>query len=94
MISFTRSVASDGSSMWLRTNSLRLPTDFIDTVWWNSSSACSEAMPSRRRSEAEYFGNSSNSSAPLSRNRRRRSRRSVPKSAKSLPTESSLPAVT
>lgn len=27
------------SSMWWRAKSVRLPTDFIDTVWWNSSSA-------------------------------------------------------
>ena len=37
-----RPAASKGSSMWLRTNPLRLLTDFIDTVWWNSSRACSE----------------------------------------------------
>jgi hypothetical protein len=43
---------SKGSSMWLRTKSVRLPTDFIDTVWWNSSSACSCSMPKRRRNHA------------------------------------------
>ena len=45
----SRMAASKGSSMWLRTKSLRLPTDFIDTVWWNSSMACSDSMPRRRR---------------------------------------------
>ena len=28
-----RGATSKGSSMWLRTKSVRLPTDFIDTVW-------------------------------------------------------------
>jgi hypothetical protein len=28
-----RGSTSKGSSMWLRTKSVRLPTDFIDTVW-------------------------------------------------------------
>ena len=41
----TRSVESLGSSMWSRTKSLRLPTDFIETVWWKSSRACSERIP-------------------------------------------------
>ena len=41
--------ASTGSSMWLRTKSLRFPTDFIDTVWWKSSIACSDRTPSSRR---------------------------------------------
>ena len=26
-------LTSKGSSMWVRTKSVRLPTDFIDTVW-------------------------------------------------------------
>ena len=42
-------LASGGSSMWSRTKSVRLPTDFIDTVWWNRSSACSGSIPNRRR---------------------------------------------
>ncbi len=44
-----RSSTSKGSSMWLRTKSVRLPTDFIETVWWNRSSAWSFSMPKRRR---------------------------------------------
>ncbi len=45
----TEPAASNGSSICVRTKSLRLPTDFIDTVWWNSSMACSDSMPSLRR---------------------------------------------
>ena len=47
-----RGPTSKGSSMWWRTKSVRLPTDFIDTVWWKSSSACSLSMPKRRRNQA------------------------------------------
>ena len=88
MMSRTRSVESLGSSMWSRTKSLRLPTDFIETVWWNSSSACSERIPRRRRSEVAYLGNSSKISAPAARSLLRRSRRSEPKSAKSVAIDS------
>ncbi len=94
MMSRTRSVASLGSSMWSRTKSLRLPTDFIETVWWNSSSACSDRIPSRRRNDVAYFGNSSKISAPAPRSRLRRSRRSEPNSAKSAAIVSCLVAVT
>jgi uncharacterized protein YPO0396 len=47
-----RSSTGNGSSMWLRTKSVRSPTDFIDTVCRKSSSACSLSMPNRRRNAA------------------------------------------
>ena len=86
----TLSEASTGSSMWLRTNSLRLPTDFIDTVWWNSSIACSDRMPSRRAELRPYSGKTLWISAPPARSRRRRSVRSEPKSVKSASIDSSF----
>ena len=80
--------------MWLRTNSLRLPTDFIDTVWWNSSIACSERMPSSRRTWVAYSGNTLWIWAPPARSRRRRSVRSEPNDVKSVSMDSSFVEVT
>ncbi len=75
----TRS-ASNGSSMWLRTKSFRLPTDFIDTVWWNRSMACSDSMPRRRRKSFPYSGKWSWMRAPAARSRFFSAAMSVPKS--------------
>ena len=82
------------SSMWLRTNSLRLPTDFIDTVCPNSSIACSERIPSSLRICREYSGKELKMSAPPARRRLRSVTRSEPKSVKSASIDSSLAEVT
>ena len=82
--------------MWLDTDDAywTLDNSFIETVWWNSSSACSDRIPSSRRNEVAYLGNSSKISDPAARSLLRRSRRSEPKSAKSVAIESALVAVT
>ena len=48
--------------MCSRTKSVRLPTDFMEMVWWNRSIACSFSMPKRCRYADPYGGNVSNSS--------------------------------
>jgi hypothetical protein len=80
------------SSMWLRTKSVRLPTDFIDTVWWNSSSACSLFDAKAAAEPVRAVGRESCRTAhPTARRRLRRRVMSVPKSAKSSAMDSAFP---
>ena len=61
----------------------RFPTDFMDTVWWNSSSACGCAMPMRRRKSAAYLLKLSCTAAPFAQTPAQPGR-SSPTSAKSV----------
>ena len=89
-----RGSTSKGSSMCPRTKPVRSPTDFIDTVWWKSSSACSSSMPKRRRNHAPYGGKLSNTCTPSARRRFRSTATSSPKPARSVAIDSARSAAT
>ena len=73
MRSSTRRSTSKGSSMWDRTKPLRSSTAFMDTVWWNRSSAWSDGIPNRRRNALAKGGNDSSTCAPRTLSALRRS---------------------